>query len=103
MRRADTALRVKFTDKAVLIDSNMNPEDEDFLDFNWTNGITCSDLFSCLTNVEREVLVLYYYKQQTLDNIGAVMKTSRTTISLIKQKAIGKLTMKMEELGIRDF
>ena len=97
--RADMAMRIKFSDK--LKTKEVHSEyDSSFLDFNWTNGITCSDLFSVLTPMEREILVLIYMKKVPVEMIASSYKCSPQSIRNRKNRAIAKLLLNAEEYGI---
>lgn len=97
--RADIAMRVKFSDK--LKNREIHSEYDDmFLDFNWTNGITCSELFADLTPMEREILVLVYMKKIPVDMIAKNYKCSDSSIFNYKNKAIAKIVLKAKELGV---
>ena len=97
--RADIAMRVKFSDK--LKNREIHSEYDDmFLDFNWTNGITCSELFADLTPMEREILVLVYMKKIPVDIVARNYKCSDSSIFNYKNKAIAKIVLKAKELGV---
>ena len=68
--------------------------DMDSLNFNWTNGVTCSNLFKDLTPYERELIVLYYVKNKTDDEIGTIYNMHRVTISNHRSKAVSKIKQK---------
>ena len=100
MIRADASLRIMLSDKVKLKDSHADPFDDDFLDFNWTNGITCGEVFSKLTNIEREIIVLYYVKGLSAEMIGSIFNICHTSICNIRNRAVAKLTAAMNELGV---
>lgn len=71
--------------------------DIDTLNFNWTNGITCSEIFYNLTNIEREILVMYYIKKMTIKQLCDIYHTSRNVINKYKESAINKIKINLKE------
>lgn len=69
----------------------------DILNFNWTNGVTCSEPFKNLTSFEREILILFYIKKQDLVQIGKIYGFNKVTIGKYKRLAIQKLKEEMEK------
>lgn len=65
--------------------------DIDSLNFNWTNGVTCSELFKDLTSYEREIIILSFIKNKTDIEIGAIYGCHRATINEHKKKAVNKI------------
>lgn len=97
--RCDAEMKVKLSNK--LKTKEVHGEYDDmFLDFNWTNGITCSELFSDLTPIERELLILIYMKKVPIWMIADNYKCSKQSISTYRNKAIAKIVLKAKELGI---
>lgn len=78
-------------------DENLDFFDLDTLNFNWTNGITCSDIFMNLTNIEREILVMYYIKKMTIKQLCDIYHASRAVINGYKDSAIRKLKESIRE------
>ena len=74
--------------------------DIDSLNFNWTNGVTCSELFKTLTPYEREIIVLSFIKNKTDIEIGLIYGCHRATINEHKKRAINKIKEKALELNI---
>lgn len=74
--------------------------DIDSLNFNWTNGVTCSELFTNLTPYEREILILSFIKNKTDIEIGKIYGCHRATINDHKKKAVNKIKAKAQELNI---
>lgn len=73
---------------------------DDALNFNWTNGVTCSELFKELTPYERELIVLSFIKNKTDIEIGKIYGCHRGTINLHKNKAIEKIKLKAQQQSI---
>jgi RNA polymerase sigma factor (sigma-70 family) len=73
--------------------------DIDSLNFNWTNGVTCSELFKDLTPYEREIIVLSFIKNKTDIEIGTIYGCHRATINEHKKKAVNKIKQKAIELN----
>jgi RNA polymerase sigma factor (sigma-70 family) len=65
--------------------------DIESLNFNWTNGITCSEIFKDLTSLEREIIVLVYIKRMTVRKISEIYNMNKSDINKIKNSAIEKL------------
>ena len=65
--------------------------DMDVLNFNWTNGVTCSELFKELTPYEREIILLSYVKNKTDVEIGNIYGCHRATINVHKKRAVEKI------------
>lgn len=74
--------------------------DVDSLNFNWTNGVTCSELFEDLTPYEREIIILSFIKNKTDIEIGTIYGCHRATINEHKKKAINKIKAKALSLNI---
>ena len=64
---------------------------DDALNFNWTNGVTCGELFKSLTPYERELVLLNYGKNKTLAEIAALYGLFEGTIGAHKRKAVQKI------------
>lgn len=76
--------------------------DDDALNFNWTNGVTCSELFKTLTPYEREIIILSFMKNKTDIEIGKIYGYHRATINEHKKKAIDKIRQRALKLNIID-
>ena len=74
--------------------------DIDSLNFNWTNGVTCSELFKELTPYEREIVVLSFIKNKTDIEIGSIYGCHRATINEHKKKIVNKIKQKAMKLNI---
>lgn len=94
----DTASResdIKNADTLTLREEkSISSYDLDSLNFNWTNGVTCSNLFKDLTPYEREIVILYYIKNKTDDEISNIYNMHRVTISNHRRKAVNKIKQK---------
>ena len=75
-------------------DKKISAYDDECLNFNWINGITCSELFENLNSYERELIILYYVQNKTDEEIGVIYNTHRTTINKQRRKAIEKIKEK---------
>lgn len=73
--------------------------DIDSLNFNWTNGVTCSELFQDLTPYEREIIILSFIKNKTDIEIGLIYGCHRATINEHKKRAVNKIKEKALELN----
>lgn len=73
--------------------------DIDSLNFNWTNGVTCSELFQDLTPYEREIIILSFIKNKTDIEIGLIYGCHRATINEHKKRAVNKIKERALELN----
>lgn len=62
--------------------------DNSFLNINWINGVTCSEIFKVLTPFERKILVMWYVENKTDTNIADDFGVCRGTIN--KRRSIAK-------------
>lgn len=74
--------------------------DIDSLNFNWTNGVTCSELFKTLTPYEREIIILSFIKNKTDIEIGVIYGCHRATINEHKKRAVNKIKEEALRLNI---
>ena len=99
----DTASRQSEIEKANTLtlkeDEPISANDIDSLNFNWTNGVTCSELFKDLTPYEREIIILSFIKNKTDIEIGKIYGCHRATINEHKKKAVNKIRQKAIELN----
>lgn len=65
--------------------------DDAFLNTNWINGITCSDIFKTLTPFERKILIMWYIKGKTDTDIAEEFGVCRGTINKRRANAKAKL------------
>jgi RNA polymerase sigma factor (sigma-70 family) len=68
------------------------------LDHNWISGDTCGEPFSCLTALERKLLVLVYIEKKTQEEIAQEMRYHFSSIKRKKNSILKKLETRMEEL-----
>lgn len=83
IQQADT-LTLKESDK-------VDAFDIEALNFNWTNGVTCSPLFKVLTSYERELIILRYIKQMSDKMIADMYGRTESVISRHRRTAVRKL------------
>lgn len=74
--------------------------DTDCLNFNWTNGVTCGELFKELSSYEREIIILSFIKNKTDIEIGAIYGYHRATINAHKKRAVLKIKELAEALNV---
>lgn len=72
-------------------ETNTDMYNDNFIDFNWIQGITCSEIFKVLNNFERSILVESYLNKQTDKKIALKFGLARETINRKKRKAIKKI------------
>lgn len=100
----DTASRetdIKNADTLTLKEQEpISTYDLDSLNFNWTNGVTCSELFKALTPYEREIVLLSFIKNKTDIEIGMIYGCHRATINEHKKKAVRKIQEAAQKLCI---
>lgn len=65
--------------------------EDNFLNEDWINGITCSGLFKTLTVVDRYILALWYVGNHTDKEIAKKLHVCRATVNKRRAKAKGKL------------
>lgn len=70
--------------------------DEDCLNFNWTSGVTCSEVFKSLTPIEREIIVLIYIKNMPLIKIAKIYGTSKDMVRRYHKSAVTKIKENMQ-------
>lgn len=80
-------------------DAKVDAYDMASLNFNWTNGVTCSELFSDLTPYEREIILLSFIEKKTDIQIGEIYGCHRATINDHKKKAVRKIQAKAQKLN----
>ena len=80
-------------------EESISAYDIDSLNFNWTNGVTCSELFQNLTPYEREIIILSFIKNKTDIEIGLIYGCHRATINEHKKRAVNKIKAKALELN----
>lgn len=81
-------------------DPYLSAYDIESLNFNWTNGVTCSDIFAVLTPYEREIILLSFIEKKTDIEIGKIYGLHRATINEHKKKAVRKIQEKARLLNL---
>lgn len=96
--RADT--NISYHDESNLTDENDNILDnidlsntlkkvlEDELDNSWVRGLTCSEIFLGLTQLQRLIIKLYYYEELSDYKIADKLGLHRNTIGNQRTKAV---------------
>lgn len=94
-------MMVKADRKKLLLDSERlilneteqenDPYEMESLNFNWTNGSTCGEMFKELTAYEREILVLSFAQNKTDSEIANLYGCHRITIIKHKKIAVEKI------------
>lgn len=77
-----------------------NIKDDEFLDNNWINGVTCGEVFSCLNAFEREIIILWYIDKKTDTEIANMFGVCRGTINRRRSIAKDKLMEKVKSLNL---
>lgn len=91
----------KSKDKAVYDEDEVKSiYNNDFLDSNWINGITCGDVFKVLTPFERRILLMWYIEKKTDAQIAEAFGLCRGTVNNRKAKAKEKLKKEIERLNL---
>lgn len=72
-------------------DKDIDPYEMESLNFNWTNGNTCSEVFQCLTSYERELIVMSFAQHKTDSEIASIYGCHRITIVKHKKIAVNKI------------
>lgn len=85
---------LKMSNTTVVNEKNVSIYDDAFLNTNWINGITCSDVFKCLSPFERKILVMWYIEGKTDTDIAEEFGVCRGTIN--KRRAIAKQKLEKE-------
>lgn len=81
-----------------LQESNVDEYNEDFLDINWINGITCSKIFKELTPFERKLLIEHDVYKKSDKQISEECGYVRVTINRKRLKAVNKLKKALGKL-----
>lgn len=79
------------TDSLILKEDGVDPYEMESLNFNWTNGNTCSDIFKCLTSYERELIVMSFVQNKTDSEIASIYGCHRITVVKHKKIAVNKI------------
>ena len=81
-------------------DENISAYDIESLNFNWTYGTTCSELFKCLSSYEREIIILSYMKHMSEEEIAKIYGCCRASINKHKRIAVQKIEEHAKRLNI---
>ena len=87
------------TDSLVLKEKNIDPYEMDSLNFNWTNGNTCSDIFKCLNSYERELIVMSFAQNKTDSEIASIYGCHRITVVKHKKIAVSKIKKYVQSIN----
>lgn len=94
----DNCLEVHYyknqTEETVINTDEVSIYEDEFLDENWVNGITCNSIFKTLSPMERYILAAWYIEGQTDTDIADHFGLCRGTVN--KKRARAKL--KLEEV-----
>ena len=96
----DRAIAARDSPMLAIKNENVDVYKDSSFNFNWINGITCSDIFQCLTNMEREILVHIYIERMTLKEVGELYGYSNMTICRYKNSAISRMEEYCKEKGL---
>ena len=92
---------IEYSNKLTLKeDKSLSVYDTETLNFNWTSGITCSELFKDLSPYERELLILSFIEHKSSVEISEIYGCHRGTINLHKNNAVKKVQEKAKMLSI---
>jgi hypothetical protein len=97
MEKADRDKMLKDTTKLIFREDDIDPYELEALNFNWTNGTTCSEAFQQLSSYEREILVLSYAQNKTDTEIANIYGCHRITIIKHKKIAVQKIRNALNE------
>lgn len=107
IEKVDRKNAIDSSTRLVLNEQNeISPYDIESLNFNWTNGTTCSELFDVLTSYERELLVHSFIQNKTDSEIArlygchriTIVKHKKIAVNKIKEVAAKSLLIKKEEI-----
>lgn len=77
-------------------DAEVDLFSDDILNFNWVNGVTCSDEFQTLTQYERELLVYSFVEKKSSQEISEIYGCHRSTINQHRKRAIEKVKLQVK-------
>jgi RNA polymerase sigma factor (sigma-70 family) len=105
-KESDIELEQNLEKSNVIAINNMDCEetvsiyDDNFLDANWINGITCAKVFKNLTPFERKILKMWYVEKKTDSEIAEIFGVCRGTINNKRAKIKGKLQKEIKKLKL---
>lgn len=79
------------SDDFILNEAGITPYDDESLNLNWVNGITCTGVFKNLTPFERKIIYLSFHAKMQDNEIAQLYGMCRATINRKKQIALAKL------------
>lgn len=101
MARVDREIAIKNSNTLTFKErKKMTVYEDEVLNFNWTNGVTCSQLFNELSPYEREIIILSFIEKKTDIQIGEIYGCHRATINDHKKKAVQKVRAAAMKLNI---
>lgn len=77
------------------ISKSISPFDMESLDINWISGVTCNEIFNCLTPFERTIIKEHYICKKTDEEIAKEYGLCRATINRKRLKARKKLELQL--------
>lgn len=90
-QQLDHELLVENSQEFVINEEGISVFEDEALNLNWINGVTCSDKFKCLTPFERKLMILSYHYNLQDDDIANEYGFCRATINRKKITAVKKL------------
>lgn len=81
------------------MDDQMYENNVGIPDMDWVQGDSCSDVFACLTPIERKLIIKYYLEEWNDRQISEEFGIHINTINLKRRQAVLKLA---EQLGIEE-
>lgn len=91
--KSDRQKKLESCKKSLILKENIevDPYEIESLNFNWTNGNTCNEIFKCLTSYERELIVMSFAQRKTDAEIANIYGCHRITIVKHKKIAVNKI------------
>lgn len=98
VKSLDLHYNLKHSNIPVIENKDANLYEDNFLDTNWINGVTCGDIFDCLTPFERQIITLWYVEKKTDTEIGEMFGVCRGTINRRRGIAKDKLFQHIKDV-----
>ena len=91
--KSDRQKKLELCKNTLILRENeeVDPYELESLNFNWTNGNTCNEIFKCLTSYERELIVMSFAQKKTDAEIASIYGCHRITIVKHKKIAVNKI------------
>lgn len=89
--QVDHELLIQKAKEFVINEEGVSVYDDEVLNLNWVNGVTCTERFKELTPFERKILILSYLHDLQDDQIADEYGFCRATINRKKMAAVKKL------------